>query len=47
MTRLADAMLRKAFGLGAVPTHSNKVCLATQPCDLRKSFDTLCVEEAS
>lgn len=28
-------------------THSVKVCLATQPCDLRKSFDTLCrvVEE--
>lgn len=22
-------------------THSVKVCLATQPCDLRKSFDTL------
>ena len=22
-------------------THSIKVCLATQPCDLRKSFDTL------
>ncbi len=27
-------------------THSVKVCLATQPCDLRKSFDTLsCVVE--
>ena len=27
-------------------THSLKVCLATQPCDLRKSFDTLsCVVE--
>jgi transposase len=24
-------------------THSVKVCLATRPCDLRKSFDTLCV----
>ena len=24
-------------------THSVKVCLATEPCDLRKSFDTLCV----
>jgi transposase len=24
-------------------THSVKVCLATQPCDLRKSFDTLSV----
>jgi transposase len=24
-------------------THSIKVCLATGPCDLRKSFDTLCV----
>ena len=24
-------------------THSIKVCLATRPCDLRKSFDTLCV----
>lgn len=24
-------------------THSIKVCLATQPCDLRKSFDTLSV----
>ena len=24
-------------------THSIKVCLATEPCDLRKSFDTLCV----
>ena len=24
-------------------THSLKVCLATQPCDLRKSFDTLSV----
>lgn len=23
-------------------THSVKVCLATRPCDLRKSFDTLC-----
>lgn len=22
-------------------THSVKVCLATEPCDLRKSFDTL------
>ncbi len=27
-------------------THSVKVCLATQPCDLRKSFNTLsCVVE--
>lgn len=27
-------------------THSVTVCLATQPCDLRKSFDTLsCVVE--
>ena len=27
-------------------THRVKVCLATQPCDLRKSFDTLsCVVE--
>jgi transposase len=24
-------------------THSIKVCLATRPCDLRKSFDTLSV----
>ncbi len=24
-------------------THSVKVCLATRPCDLRKSFDTLSV----
>ena len=24
-------------------TRSLKVCLATHPCDLRKSFDTLCV----
>lgn len=24
-------------------THSIKVCLATEPCDLRKSFDTLSV----
>ena len=24
-------------------THSVKVCLATEPCDLRKSFDTLSV----
>lgn len=24
-------------------THSVKVCLATRPCDLRKSFDSLCV----
>lgn len=24
-------------------TASIKVCLATRPCDLRKSFDTLCV----
>ena len=24
-------------------THSLKVCLATRPCDLRKSFDTLSV----
>lgn len=23
-------------------THSVKVCLAVEPCDLRKSFDTLC-----
>ncbi len=22
-------------------THSIKVCLATEPCDLRKSFDTV------
>jgi hypothetical protein len=24
-------------------THSVKVCLATRPCDLRKSFDTLSI----